>query len=99
MTKDYTYLGTQRQAPAPVFLAANQRIVLAVISLASVGFFAAGIWLIMGARGPFPAESAPLIGYAFIAASLVDVGIVLFLKRFWEKSGRSHDPHIPPHMS
>ena len=88
MTKDYTYLGTQQQTPASSALAANQRVVLAAIAFASAGFLAAGVWLALGGRGPFPEEIASLIGYAFIAASLVDAGVVLFLKRFWEKAGR-----------
>lgn len=34
---------------------------------------------------PIPPESSTLIGYAFIAAGVMDVLIAAFLRRQWEK--------------
>lgn len=77
--------GTPEPLPGAVAgqLAANQRIVVAVVYFAAAGFLVAGIWLLSGRSSPLPERESFFLGIAFVVAAISDAVIVQILKRVW----------------
>ena len=70
----------QGGGPAP-----NQRVVLITLYLSAIGFFLAGLWLMIGEQTFIPADLAPILGMAFITAAAMDVFVVKVLKLVWAR--------------
>lgn len=97
MTKDFRHIGRtsadsmaesvgeKTAAAAPAMPPASQRLILMVVLLMALGFFAAGVWLLSGGRSPLPADQSGFLGIAFVISAIADVGIVFFLKRLWSR--------------
>jgi len=90
MTQDYTRVGQKPESkPQMPSLAQHRAVILMSIYFSAALFFAAGVWLAIGGSVPFPLDQAQLLGYAFIVASVVDIAIAMFTKRYWEKADKS----------
>lgn len=92
MTRDFRNIGRSSSSAKPASPPAtkpqsrpNQRVVLLAIHFAAILFFAAGLWLLGGQPSPIPAETAPILGIAFIISAIADIVIAAMLKRIWGK--------------
>jgi hypothetical protein len=89
MTVDLRQPSPNREtAPRPASLDANRRAVVLILYASAMGFFMAGVWLLLGEQSFFDAEIAPLAGMAFIIAAFADVVAVAVLKRLWAGASR-----------
>ena len=92
MVKDFTKVGklppstkTDGANVTPQGNPNNQKIVLAAIGFTALGFFLAGVWLVMGMPSIFPRDISLYLGIGFIIASVADLVMIKVLKRAWAK--------------